>query len=97
MHAFHEPLGDIGGNSPSFDPYYAYLDDIPRKIMWSTFFDHIFYFSMAFSKFKRPLTYLASSFVVFSYLHHFGIHATIYDKLLRALTAFESMTRLLSD
>jgi len=44
MHTFHESLGDIRGYSPSIDPYCAYLEDVPRKIMWSTFFDHTFDF-----------------------------------------------------
>jgi len=67
MHTFHESLGDIRGYSPSVDPYCAYLEDVPRKIMWSTFFDHTFDFSMVFGKFKRPLTLFAPSFLVFSY------------------------------
>jgi len=33
LHAFHESLGDIKGSHPTFDPYYAYLEDVPRKIM----------------------------------------------------------------
>jgi len=70
---------------------------MPRKIIWSTFFDSNFDFSMAFSKFKRPLTFLASSFVVLSYLHHSEMHVVTYDKLLRALIASESKTRLMSD
>jgi len=68
-----------------------------RKIVWSTFFGPTFDFSMAFGKFKRPLTFLASSVVVFSYLHHSEMHVVTYDKLLKALTASESSTRLLSD
>jgi len=51
--AFHESLGDI-----RVDQYCAYLADMPRQIMWSTFFDHTFDFSMVFVKFKRPLTFL---------------------------------------
>jgi len=62
---------------------------VPRKITWSTFFDRIFYFSMAFDEFKRPLTLFAISFVVFSYSHHSEMSAITYDKLLRALTASE--------
>jgi len=65
--------------------------------MWSTFYDNTFDFSMAFSMFKRLLTFFASSFVVLSYLHHSAMHAVIYDKLLRALTTSESRTGLLSD
>ena len=95
-HAFHEPLGDIRGYDPSFDSYYASLEGVPRTITWSNFFDHIFDFSMTFGVFKTPLTFRDSSFVVSSYLHHSEMHASSYDKLLRALTASESRTRLLS-
>jgi len=82
LHAFHESIGDIKGYNPSLDPYCAYLEDVPRKIMWSTFFDHTFDFSMAFDEFKRPLTLFAVSFVMFSYSHHSEMHAITYDKLL---------------
>ena len=58
--------------------------------MWSTFFKHTFDFSMAFDEFKRPLTLFTPSFLVFSYSHNYEMHATTYDKLLRALTASES-------
>jgi len=86
LHAYHESLGDITGYNPSFDPYCAYLEDVPRRIMWSSFFDDL---SMAFNEFKRPLTLVAPSFLVFSYSHHSEMHATTYDKILRALTVFE--------
>ena len=66
MHAFHESLGDIRGYYLSFDPYCAYIENVPRKIIWSTFFDHTFDFSMAFNEFKRPLTLFGASFLVFS-------------------------------
>ena len=56
LHAFHASLGDIKGYNPSLDPYCAHLEDVPRKITSSTFFDHTFDFSMAFDEFKRPLT-----------------------------------------
>ena len=87
--AFHESVGDLRGYNPSFDRYCAYLEDVPQKIMWSTFFDHTFYFSMAFDEFKRPLTLFTPSFLVFSHSHHSEMHATTYDKLLRALKSFE--------
>jgi len=51
---------------------------------------------MTFGMFKRPLTFRASSFIVFSYLRHTEMHAVTYDKLLRALTASELRTRLLA-
>jgi len=97
LHAFHESLDDISGFHPSFDPYCAYLEDVPRKIMWSTFFDHDFDFSMAFDEFKRALTLFALALLVFSYSHHSEMHAVVYDKLLRALTSSELTTRLLRD
>ena len=89
MHAFHESLGHIRDYHLFCDPYCAYLEDVPRKIIRSTCFDPTFHFSMAFGKFKRALTFLASSFVVFSYLHHSEMHDTRHDKLLGALTASE--------
>jgi len=97
LHAFHESLGDIRGHNPSLDPYCAYLDDMPRKIEWTTFFDYYFDFAMAFDKFKRALTLFAPSLLVFSYSHCFEMHAKAHDKLLRALTAFELTTRILRD
>ena len=82
MLAYHESLGDIRGYNCFFDSYCAYLENVRRKIMWSPFFHHDFNFSMAFAKFKRPLTFLASSFVVFSYLHNIEMHVVTFDKLL---------------
>jgi len=89
LDAYHESLGNIRGYNASLDPYYTYLEDVPRKIMWSTLFHHAFDFFMAFDEFKRPLTLFAQSFLVFSSSHNFKIHATTYDKLLRVLTAYE--------
>jgi len=57
--------------------------------MWSSFFYHAFDFSIAFDEFKRPLTLFTPSLPMFSYSHHFDIHATTYDKLLRAWMASE--------
>jgi len=64
LHAFHESLGDIRGPHPLFDPYCAYLEDVPRKMTWSTFFGHAFDFSMALTLFKRPLTLFAPPLLV---------------------------------
>jgi len=60
LHAFYKFLCDIRGYNPSFDPYYAYLEDMPGKIEWNSFFDHSFDFSMAFDKGMRTLTALAT-------------------------------------
>jgi len=57
--------------------------------MWSIFFDHAFYFSIAFNEFKRPLTLFAPPLLLFSYSHHSEMHAATYYKLLRALTTSE--------
>ena len=38
-------LGTFGGYNPSLDPFHVYLVDLPRKITWTTFFDHSFDFS----------------------------------------------------
>jgi len=63
--------------------------------MCSPFFDHVFDFSLAFDEFKRPPTLFASSFLVFCYSHNSHMYVVTYNKLLRALTASESRTRLL--
>jgi len=52
---------------------------------------------MAFDKFKRVLTIFAMILLVFSYSHHFEMHATTHDKLLKALTTFELEIHILSD
>jgi len=78
------------------DPYCTYLEDMPRKIEWTTFFDYYFDFSMAFDKFKRALTLFVPSLLAFSYSHYFEMHAKAHDKLLIALTASELAAQVLS-
>jgi len=96
LHAFREFVGNIRGYNTSFTPYCAYLEEMPRKIDYTTFFDYSLYFSMAFDKCKRAFTFFAMILIVFSYLHHSEMHAQVHDKLLRVLTASELMTRVLS-
>ena len=60
-----------------------------RKILWTTFFDHSVDFSKAYNTIMRALTVIVVSLPVFSYIHHSGMHARVYDKLLQALTASE--------
>jgi len=60
-------------------------------------FDYSAHFSKAFNEFKRALILFAPSLPVFSYSHHSEMHATMHDKLLRALAAFELTPRVLSD
>ena len=52
-------------------------------------FDHSFDFSKAYDTIMRALTIIDVSFLVFSYIPHSGMHARVYDKLLRALTTSE--------
>ena len=63
--------------------------DLPRKIMWTTVFDHSFDFSEACIKFMRALTIVDVNLLVFSYLHSSEMHALVYGKLLRALIVSE--------
>ena len=63
--------------------------DLPQKIMYTTLFDHSFDFSKAHDKFMRVLTIIDRIILVFSYLHSFDMHALVYDKLLKVLTASE--------
>ena len=70
---------------------------MPRKIEWTTFFHYYFDFSIAFGKFKTALTLVATSLLMFSYLHSFEMHAKAHDKLLQALTASELIVRVLKD
>jgi len=80
-------LGTFKGYDPPFDPLYDYLVDMPKKIFWTTFFDHSFYFSKAYDTIMRALTVIDVSFSVFSYIHHSWMHVEVYDKFLRVLTA----------
>ena len=92
LHAFHESLGDIIGSHLIFEPYCVHLEDVPRKIMWTPFFDHAFDFFMALSKFKKTLTLFNLSLLMVTYSHLAQLHVLRFDKLLLALTAFELKT-----
>jgi len=52
-----ESLGNFSGYDATLDPYCINLVDKPRSIMWNTFFDFSFDFSMFFSLIKRALTF----------------------------------------
>jgi len=85
-------LGYFSGYNASLDPYFMYLVDAPRKIMWNTFFDFSFDFSMAFGLLKIGLTFVAMFFFIFSYSQAYGAHARVFDKLLQALRASDLMS-----
>jgi len=61
------PRGYLRGYDPSIDPYYVCLEDLPRKIIWSTFFNPSYDFSKAIDKVKRILVVFGVIFVISSY------------------------------
>ena len=79
-------LGYLRGYDHSIDPYYIYLEDLPRKIMWSTFFNPSYDFSKAIYKVKRILVVFGVIFVVSSYLSFSKLWSPKFDKLLCVLT-----------
>ena len=56
--------GYFSGYDASLDPYCIYLVDKSKKIMWNTFIDFSFDFSMAFALSKRALTLFATIILV---------------------------------
>ena len=89
------PLGYFGGYDPSIDPYCICLEDLPKKVMWTTFFNHSYDFSMVFAKIKRILTLFGVIFCIASYLLFFELWSQEFDKLLHALTVSDFMSRVL--
>jgi len=82
-----ESLGYLSGYDATLDACCTNLVDKPRKIMWHTFFDFSFDFSMAFTLIKRVLIFFVMLFLVLSQHHACEPHVVEFDKLLRALTA----------
>jgi len=62
-----ESLGYSSGYDAALDPYCIHLVDMPRKILWNTFFAFSFDFSMVFSLSKRALTFFVMLLSVLSY------------------------------
>ena len=79
-----ESLGYFRGYDAALDPYCIDLVDLPRKIMWHTFFNFSFDFSMAFT--VRGLILFFVLICRFSHSLAGEPHAVAFDKLLRALT-----------
>jgi len=84
-----ESLGTFRGYDPSLDPYSLYVENMPLKIMFITAFTSFTDFLKAFDKFKRALMIISAFLFKCSYSHPFELHAQMFDKLLRALTASE--------
>jgi len=81
--------GTFRGYDTSLDPYSLYRGSMPAKIMLTIVFRFFTDFSKAFDKFKRALTIISAFLFKCSYLHRSELHAQMFDKLLRALTASE--------
>ena len=60
--------GYLRGYDPSIDLYCVRLEDLPRKIMSSTFFNPSYDFSKGLEKVKRILVIFRVFFVISSYL-----------------------------
>ena len=82
-----DSLGLFRGYDPSLDPYSLYLESMPLKIIFITAFPSFTDFLKAFDKFKRALPIISVVLFRCSYLHTSELHAQMFDKLLRALTA----------
>ena len=78
-------LGYFSGFNASLDSYYMCLEDLPRKIMWSTFFNPSYDFAKAIAKFKRILILFCAILVITSYLLFFELWSHEFDRLLHAL------------
>ena len=61
-------LGYFRGHDPSLDAYCLCLEDLPRKFMSTTFFNHSYDFSKAIDKVKRILNLFGVILVNASYL-----------------------------
>jgi len=89
-----ESLGYLSGYDAALNPYCLSLVDMPRKIMWSTFFDFSFDFSIALT--LRGLILFFVLVFMFSHGHACEPHAVEFDKLLRDLIAYDWKARVLT-
>ena len=86
---YMQPLGTFRGYYPFLDPYSLYLGNMPVKILFTIAFNHSIDFSKEFNKFPRALTIISEFMFKCSYSHSTELHAQVFDKLMRALTASE--------
>jgi len=66
-------LGCFRGYDPSIDPYCICLEDLPKKIMGTTFFNPFYEFSMGLDRVKRILNFFDVILVISSYLVFFEL------------------------
>jgi len=88
-------LGYFRRYDPCIDPYCVCLGDLPNKITWTTFFNHSYDFFMAVDKVKRILIVFGVILVISSYLLFSDLWSQEFDKLIRALTVFDLISRVL--
>ena len=62
------PLGYFRGHDSFIDHYCICIGDLPKKIMWTTFFNSSYEFSEVFDKVKRILVNFGVAFAIASYL-----------------------------
>ena len=72
-----------------------YLEDLPRKITGTIFFNPSYDFSMAINKVKRIPILFGVVFIIVSYLLFSKLWSQESDKLLRALIVSNFMSRVL--
>ena len=89
-------IGYLSGYDVSVDPYCRYLAKKPKKIMWDTFLNFSFDFSMAFAWLMRALTFFTLIIFVLSYYHACEPCAAEFEKLLCALMASTLKERVLT-
>jgi len=65
------------------------------EIIWNTYFDFSFDFSVVSNLLKRALPFFVMFIFMLSYSQACEPNATVFDKLLRALTTFDLMSQVL--
>jgi len=80
-------LGYFRGYHPSIDPYCVCLEDLPRNVMWTIFFNPSYNFYKGFAKVKRILIVFGVILVIASYLVFSKLWSQQFNKLLHVLTA----------
>ena len=79
---FDRSLGNYRGYNYSIDPYYFYLEDMPKSIVLSSLPHYSADYSKAFDKLKRALCILIFFIFMFSHWHLFEMYVQVYDKIL---------------
>ena len=89
------PPGYLSVYNASLDPYFIYLADALRKIMWNSFFDFSFDF-MAFGLLRGALTVFVMFIFILFYSQACEPHDAVFNKLLRALITSDLVGHVLN-